>query len=70
MTTTNTEWTKLVTELQECRDGRRETVNLTRIRATRIGVAHANLTVAARALGLVVSTNGGTCATRPFSAKW
>ncbi len=45
-------------------------VNLTHARAAKIGIAHSNLTIAAKALGLVISTNGGTCATRPFVAKF
>jgi hypothetical protein len=68
--TQRTEWTRIVTELQACAAGNRNMVKLTHERARLCGVAHSNLTIAARALGLVISTNGGTTATRPMTARF
>ncbi len=60
------DWTKFVSELQECVSGKRGWVSASKKRALKMGIAHSNLIVAAKALGLVVDTHGhyGYCATR------
>ena len=51
-------WTKLVTEIQEVARGKRGWADLSKARAKRLGIAHANLTVAAEAIGLRVERHG------------
>lgn len=65
-TINDAEWTRFVTELQQCRDGSRGWVSCTQARAATIGVPQRHLTVAASALGLTVGAHGryGTVASR------
>ncbi len=48
-----------VDELKQCAAGSRGWVDCSIRRARRMGLAHANLTVAAEVLGLVVERHGG-----------
>ena len=61
------EFDKLIRELKECARGKRPTVEISKKRATKIGIAHSNLIVAAKSLGLRVGSNGGYYAQRSES---
>jgi hypothetical protein len=62
----NNEWNAFVTELRQCVAGSRGWVDCSKSRARKLGVAHANLVVAAEALGLKTAPHGryGWIATR------
>jgi hypothetical protein len=64
MTNTQQQYDAFVRELQECVAGNRGWVNCSKQRATVMGLAHSNLVVAARSLGLEVEAHGkhGYCA--------
>ena len=61
------EMNKLLDELNECEEGRRGWVSLTKTRAAKIGVEHKWIVGCAKVLGLVVERNGrnGWTAIRP-----
>lgn len=51
-------WTRFVTDIQEVASGRRGWTAASKTRARKLGIAHANLTVAAEALGLKIERAG------------
>lgn len=51
-------WNGFIGELQACVAGRQGWVDCSKGRAKKLGIAHANLTIAAEAVGLKVERHG------------